>query len=366
MGSVPDFANHRELRELARRRLPRFMFEYVDRGAEDEVGVAHNRAAFDRLKLRPRVLVDVGTRDLSTTIFGKRWSMPIGIGPAGSAAMLWFRGERELALAAKAAGIPYCLSGGSSLRVEDAVEIGGIPWFQLYVFSDHALTHRIIDRLAVSGTEALIITADTPASPIREYNARNGFTVPFYFNRANIGDMIRHPRWALRVGLRYALGPGLPKYENVPDELQISVAGKPVRMTVSPRFDWDAFAEVRRKWKRPLLLKGVMTPEDARRAVEIGADGIVISNHGGRNLDSAPATIDGGIRRGSDAVKALALGADAVLAGRLPLLAVGVGGAPAVEHLLGRLRHELDTCMAMTGARSIADIGPEMLFRPRP
>jgi isopentenyl diphosphate isomerase/L-lactate dehydrogenase-like FMN-dependent dehydrogenase len=374
MARRPDFANHRELRDAARRVLPRFMFEFVDGGAEDEVGVAANRSAFERIKILPRVLVDVTVRDLSVTIFGRRWTLPIAIAPAGAAAMLWYRGEAELSRAAAAAGVPHCLSGGSSLAIEEALAANPGTWFQLYVWKDLALTHRVIDRMAAAGAEALIITADTPAAPIREYNARNGFTVPFSFNATNLLDILRRPGWARRVALRYRLGPGLPRYENVPPEMRVTVAGRPVTMTPSSSFDWQGFREIRRRWKGPLLLKGVMHAADASAAVAAGADGVIVSNHGGRNLDSAPATLDvlpgiadavggratvlldGGIRRGSDVFKALALGADAVLAGRMPLFAVAVSGAPAVAHLFARWRVELDTVMAMAGARTINEI----------
>ncbi|HXC39504.1 MAG TPA: alpha-hydroxy acid oxidase, partial [Burkholderiales bacterium] len=247
MGKGNDFGvgNYHDIRARARRRLPRFLFEYVDRGAEDELSLAANRAAFERVKLRHRVMVDVSRREQKVTLFGRESAMPIAIAPTGSAAMMWYRGELQLARAARAAGIPFTVGGGASVRVEDAVAEGGRVWFQLYVWKDLDLALRVVDRINAAGAEALIITADSPVTPIREYNARNGFTSPFRITPRNAFDVICHPGWALSVVLPYLASGGLPKYENVPDEMKVSVAERSKQMVISSSFGWDDFREIR-------------------------------------------------------------------------------------------------------------------------
>jgi isopentenyl diphosphate isomerase/L-lactate dehydrogenase-like FMN-dependent dehydrogenase len=376
-----DVANFHDIRERARRRLPRFLFEYVDRGAEDELSLAANRAAFERVKLRHRVMIDVSRREHKISLFGGDMAMPVAIAPTGSAAMMWYRGELQLARAAKAAGIPFTVGGGSSLPIEEAVAQGGRIWFQLYVWDDLALSHKVIDRVNAAGAEVLIITADSAMPPIREYNARNGFSSPFRITPRNALDVMRHPAWALKVVLPYWTSTGLPRYENVPDEMKVTVAERSRQMKISASYNWDDFDAMRRRWPRTLLVKGVMTAEDALLAIRHKADGIVVSNHGGRNLDAAPATLDalpaivqavdgrvpvimdGGVRRGSDVVKALALGARAVLMGRPTLYGVAMAGEAGARRALAILKNEIDTTLGFIGCPRMADVDGSVIHR---
>jgi (S)-mandelate dehydrogenase len=364
--------NIHDLRALARRRLPKGLFEYVDRGGEDEVALENNSAALRRVKLLPRVLADVSKRELSVELFGQTLAMPLAIAPTGSAALLWYEGEQALARAAGAAGVPFTLSGGSSVPMERVVElIGKRTWFQIYMWQDLSLSHKVIERAKNAGIEVLLVTVDSAVAPIREYNARNGFSQPFRITPQNTLDVLSHPRWFAGVALRYLATSGLPRYQNVPAALRDPITGLPARMVVTSSMVWKDLREVRRLWPGILVVKGLMTPEDAALAVNHGADAVVVSNHGGRNLDSAPATIemlprvvdavghriavlvDGGVRRGSDVVKALALGAKAVLAGRAPLYGAGAAGEAGVSQALGILRNEIDTTLGLIGCASI-------------
>lgn len=377
-----DAMNIADLRELARRRLPRGVFEYVDRGAENEVALDENIRALSRVKLLPRALVDVSQRDTSVELFGQRIAMPLAIAPTGSAALLWYEGEEALARAAGTAGVPFTVSGGSTVAMETVFgHIGKRAWFQIYMWQDLSLSHKVIERARAAGIEVLIVTVDSAAFPIREYNHRNGFTQPFRVTPKNSIDVLSHPRWFAGVALRYMLGPGLPRYKNVPMDLRDPITGLPTRMVVSNSMVWKDIAAIRRIWPGALVVKGLMTPEDATLAVDHGADGVVVSNHGGRNLDAAPATIDvlpaivdavghratvifdGGVRRGADVVKALAIGAKAVLAGRAPLYGAGAGGQAGVEKALAILKNEIDTTLAFIGRPSFATVDRNCIYK---
>jgi len=367
--------NIADLRELARRRLPKGVFEYVDRGAENEVALDENIAALRRVKLLPRALVDVSKRDTSIELFGQKLAMPLAIAPTGSAALLWYEGEQALARAAGSAGIPFTVSGGSTVAMEHVFElIGKRAWFQIYMWQDLSLSHKVIERAKKAGIDVLIVTADSAVGPIREYNTKNTFTQPFRITPGNSIDVLSHPRWFAGVALRYLLGKGLPRYKNVPADLRDPITGLPARMVVSSSMVWKDLADIRRIWPGILVVKGLMSPQDAVLAADHGADAVVVSNHGGRNLDAAPATIevlpevvdavghrvtvlfDGGVRRGGDVVKALALGAKAVMAGRAPLYGAGAGGQAGVEQALSILKHEMDTTLGFIGCPSFATV----------
>jgi (S)-mandelate dehydrogenase len=375
--------NVEDYQALARKVLPKGIYEYVARGCEDDVAVDENTAAFRRIKLLQRVMVDVSRRNSAIDLFGQRLSMPLVIAPTGSAALLCYEGELVLARAAAAVGVPFVISGGAAVSMERiAKEAGGNLWFQIYMWQDEALSHQVIDRARDAGMQALIITADSAAPPNREYNIRNGFSQPFRITPTNIVDVASHPRWVWNVLLRYLTTTGLPRYQNVPNEMRDPLTGRPARMVVSSTMDWGWLDRIRRIWPRTLIVKGLMTPEDALLAAEHGADAVVVSNHGGRNLDSSPATLDvlpdivnavghrltvlldGGIRRGSDIVKARALGATAVLAGRPPLYGAAVDGEAGVTRVMALLARELDTTLALIGCSDIGRLDSSYLRLP--
>ena len=363
-----------DLRELARRRLPRGVFEFFDRGNGDEVAIANNRAAFERIKLEPRMLVDTSQRSLATRLYGKPQSMPLVVGPTGSAGLAWFEGELELARAAKAAGIPYTLATGSMTSLERvATEAGGTLWFQVYMWPDRAASHALIGRAKAAGYEALVVTVDTPVTPGREYNLRNGMTVPFRFTRRNVTDVMLHPRWLAGVLLRYLLTTGMPRYENYPVQMKSRITALPMgrSMMVTDSLTWDDLREIRKLWPHALMVKGILRAEDAKLAADCGVDGVIVSNHGGRAVDSTRAPIeilpevaaavgsritvivDSGFRRGTDVVKALALGANAVMIGRATLYGTAVAGEAGAARAIEIYRDEIDRLLALIGCPDI-------------
>ena len=387
MSSLDRCLNIADLRMVAKRRLPKGVFEFVDRGSEDGIAVANNRAAIEAIKLRHRALVDVSARSLATTLFGKPAAMPLAIAPTGAAGLCWHEGELELAKAAARMKVPFTLATGAMTAMEKiAAEAGpaqgGRLWFQLYVWKQRDLSYQIIDRAHRAGFEALIVTVDTIVSGNREYNTHNGFLLPFHATPRFTLDILRHPRWARAVLLKYLASGGMPRFENYPDPYRRSVASDPGTKEVMRQdtLNWDDIRIFRERWPGILMIKGINRPDDAIRAVEYGVDGIIVSNHGGRNLDSAAATIDmlpgiadavgkratvildSGVRRGSDIVKALALGAKAVLTGRATLYGTAAGGAEGAAHALALLKNEADKTMAYTGCRTVAEITPDILF----
>jgi isopentenyl diphosphate isomerase/L-lactate dehydrogenase-like FMN-dependent dehydrogenase len=378
--NVEDAHNIFDLRDMAKRRLPKWLFEFVDRGTEEEVALRNNREAFERVKLIPRSLVDVSGRSLETTVFGKTHKMPIGIAPTGAAGMMWYRGELELARAAKAAGIPYSLATGSITSMEQvAAEVGGTLWMQLYMWADRRLSHQVVKRAAASGFEALLVTVDGVVAGNREYNKRNGFSVPFKYNSRNTIDVLSHPRWMLGVLGRYIANGGMPTRANFPDELRgkITTAYGGDKNTRSDSLSWDDLKALRDIWPGKLLVKGLLHPDDAEKSLEYGADGIIVSNHGGRNCDAAPSPIevlpdiaravghrttiilDSGVRRGSDVVKALALGAQMVLIGRSTLYGTAAAGEAGAARALEIYRGEISRSMAQIMCNRISEIGPQ-------
>jgi (S)-mandelate dehydrogenase len=376
--------NYPELRALARRRLPKGVFEYIDRGSEEEIALGTNRAAWQEIKLNPSVLVDVSQRSLETDLFSARQGLPLVIAPTAMAGLVWHDGEIALARAAAAARIPFCVSTQSVTSIERiAAEAGGRLWFQLYVWRDFDLTLALLDRAKAAGAEALVLTADTAIPPKREYNIHNGFGIPIAPSlRAGL-DVASHPRWLWQVLLRHMQTGGIPTYAHYPPEFKTRVTRAAVAEAVqlATNVDWDTLAALRRRWNGPLILKGVLRRDDAERAVAEGVDGLVVSNHGGRNLDSARASadvlpeivdavgertivmVDSGIRRGSDVVKALALGAKAALIGRYTLYGTAVGGEGGARHALDLLRDEIDRTMALIGRRTIAEIDRSVVHR---
>ncbi len=376
-----------DLREMAQKRVPKGVFEFVDRGTEDEVGLRNNREAFERIKLKPRTLVDVSTRNQEIELFGHKHKMPIGIAPTGTAGLMWYQGEIALAKAAAAAGIPFTLATGSQTAMEKVAEAvpGARLWFQLYMWPDRSLSHQLVERAKNAGFEALVVTVDGAAAGNREYNMRNGFTMPFQYTRRNIWDVLKHPRWMFGVLARYILTTGMPRYENYPSTIKTKITGLPMgRASLrTDSLNWDDLRQLRKMWPHKFIVKGIMHPQDAILAADCGADAIVVSNHGSRNLDVTMAPVevlpeiveavgkrvsiivDSGFRRGSDVVKALALGANMVYVGRSTLYGTGAGGEAGAARAISIFREEIDRVMALIGCRSIADLGPQYLVLPK-
>jgi (S)-mandelate dehydrogenase len=365
-----------ELRTIARRRLPRFVFDYVDGGSEDERTLAGNRAVFERLRWRPRTLVDVATRSSETTILGHAAALPAVVGPTGLNGLDWRDGDLALARATAAAGLPFAMSTVCMSYIEDIAKVAtrGL-WLQAYVFRERAITDRLLERAAHAGCEAVVLTSDFPIAGKRERDYRSGLLPKQRFTLATKLDILRHPRWLLSVATRK------PRFVNVERELG---GGRDVNEFVGhgmfdPSLDWEDLARFRDRWRGKLLLKGVLRGDDALRAAAVGVDGVVLSNHGGRQLDSAisgmdalpevveavgsrcAVLVDGGVRRGSDIAKAVALGAQAVLLGRAPLYGLAAGGEAGARHALSILAEEFDRTLALTGCRSVADLTRDLI-----
>ncbi len=315
-------------------------------------------------------------------LFGKSFDAPFGIAPTGAAGLYCFEADIELARAAQAANVPFVLSTASFTAMERVAQAtGGTKWFQLYMSKDREAAERLVMRARDAGFEALVVTTDVPVGANREYNLRNGFEIPFHLNLANMIDGARHPRWLIDVFLRTLLDSGVPRFQNVDTNTGGRIIAKDLGQFRARRdaLDWSDLRWLREIWPHKLMVKGILTAEDARLAADNGADGIFVSNHGGRQLDGAisPMTalpeivdavggriaimLDSGIRRGTDVVKALALGADMVFVGRAPLYGVTVAGQAGAEHALALLKSEVDRVMALLGCRRIGDLGPEYL-----
>lgn len=374
-----------DLRDAARRRLPRAIFDFFDGGAEDEITLADNLAAFHRVRLMPRTLVDVSKVDISATVLGGPSALPLAIAPTGAVGFGRHGGDIAIARAAVAAGIPYTLSSTATASIEQIADAApGRLWFQAYILRNKPFLHGWIDRAEAAGYEALVITVDLPVGGKRERDARNDFRVPFRFTPHNMLDFATRPRWVLDL-LRH----GMPVMENLrgieSDTTSASELASSVGRNYDPAFDWDALAALRDHWPRKLIVKGIVHPGDAARAARLGADAIVVSNHGGRQLDGAPATLDalpgvaatvraasqarvsvlldGGVRRGVDILKARALGADAVLVGRATLYGVAAGGETGARRALSILQDEFVRSMQLCGVTRNDAITPALVFR---
>ena len=381
MADLSHAVSIEDLRQLARRRLPRAIFDFFDGGAEDEVTLRGNRAAFERVRLLPKVLVDVAEIDTRVTLFGKPMNLPLAIGPTGGISAGRFGAELMLAKAAKAFGVPFTLATPSAFTIERvAEEVGGRLWFQLYAVRDLAFREKLVQRAQAAGYEAILVTVDLPVSGKRERDPRNGFHTPYSPNWRNSRDVVFKPSWALDM-----MRNGLPGMANLAGYPFSTPSGTDIVTAVGREMDagldWEYIQRLRGQWRGKLLLKGVERPDDAERAAAIGCDGVVVSNHGGRQLDGAAPTLealpeivekvgsritillDGGIRRGVDIVKARALGAQAVLTGRATLFGVMAGGEPGARRALEILSSELERSMRLCGARSVAELGAELVSR---
>jgi L-lactate dehydrogenase (cytochrome) len=371
-----------DLRAEARRRLPRAVFDYIDGAAEDETTLGRNEQAFGSWTFAPRVLVDVGTVDQSVTVLGRRHDTPLILAPTGLCGMAAPRGEILVARAAGRAGVTFTLSSLSAVSIEDVAGVASGPlWFQLYVWRDRGLTNSLVERAALAGYEVLMVTADVPVFGQRERDRRNGATIPPRITLRNAFETLQRPAWLVQM-LRN------PRIEFANVTSNRGAAGRPFALSqyINEQFDptltWKDIAALRSIWKGRIVVKGIMGADDAIRAADEGIDGVVVSNHGGRQLDGLPASLevlpeiveavgsrievlfDGGIRRGGDVVKALALGARACLIGRPYLYGLGAAGERGVELSIAMLRSETARAMALLGRPRVADLDRSALRAP--
>jgi len=367
---VQRFPSVRMMRDAARARLPQAIFDFADGGAEDEVTLRRNESAFDHWAFLPRPLEGAAVRDQSVELFGQMLSSPVLIGPTGLAGLFWPHGEIAAANAAAAAGTVYCLSHGSVCSLEDmAAQHQGQRWMQVFIYKDRGFTLELTERAQAAGYHALVLTIDNQLLGKRERDFANGFSIPPRFSGRQWLAMTPKWRWAwsMRDELRTLTFGNYVRPGST--ESLATLAGR-MGSLLDPSMQWDDVAALRKLWQGPLLLKGILHPDDARRAVTLGVDGLIVSNHGGRQLDGAcsalealpavvaavdhriPVLIDGGIRRGSDVVKAIALGATAVLIARPQLWGLAVAGEAGVAHVLGIYRAEIDRVMGLLGARN--------------
>jgi (S)-mandelate dehydrogenase len=383
MEKLASAVNIEDLRRMARGRLPRAIFDFFDGGAEDETSLRGNRAAFERVRLLPKVLVNVSQVDTRVTLFGKEMSLPMAIAPTGGIGAGRVGADLMLARAAKDCGIPFTLATPGTASIERvAAEVGGRLWFQLYVVRDREFREKLVRRASDAGYEALLVTVDLAVSGKRERDPRNGFVTPYRPNWRNSRDVLLRPAWLLDIARN-----GLPTMANFEgykfSSTKVTDIATAVGREMDASFDWEALKRLRDLWPRRLLLKGVQRPDDALRAAELGCDGVVVSNHGGRQLDGAAATLDalpgvvqavgsrmtvlldGGVRRGVDILKARALGAQAVLTGRATLFGVMAGGEAGARRALEILSDELQRAMRLSGARSAAEISADLVAPPR-
>jgi (S)-mandelate dehydrogenase len=389
---VNDAVNIEDLHRLARRKLPKVMFDYIEGGVEDERGLSRNEAAFSKHQLLPRYLVDVSKRDQTQTIFGKTFASPFGISPTGGVGLYQRRGgELLLAEAARDANIPYIMSGGSNHSMEEAARIApDNTWFQMYAAKDPAVTDALVGRARDNGLGALVLTVDVPVHPRRERNIRNGFAnartggvmEAFKLPTSIIIEALTHPMWVydyVKNGGAPTLGNWVPHASNGASIPEVINFGR--TQTPAAAQTWRDLERYRKLFPRTLIVKGIMNPADAVRAAEIGCDGVLVSNHGGRQLDQAPAPLDvlpaikaavgdrmtvmldSGVRRGADILIAMCLGAQFVTFGRPTLYGAVAGGLPGVKKAIDIFRTEIDLVMGQIGCPSLDQLGPDFLWR---
>lgn len=374
------FLNLDDFEAAARKRLPKSVFSYIASAAEDGRSIAMMRAAFDRYALLSRVLVDISQASSKVELFGQSFAAPIGIAPMGLAALSAYRGDLVLARAAHAKNIPMIMSGSSLIRLEEVISERPETWFQAYLPGDQNQIDALIARIKAAGVKVLVLTVDIPAFGNREDDRRAGFSTPLRPNLNLAWQGISHPRWTLGVLMRTILQHGMPHFENNFATRGVPILSRNVVRDLSARghLTWEHARAIRKQWQGPLLIKGILHGDDARHARDAGFDGIIVSNHGGRQLDSAiapidalpqvldqagdlPVLLDSGIRRGTDAIKALSLGAKAVLVGRPFNFAAAVAGQEGVEHAIELICTELVRNMKMMGVTDLSQLSPQLM-----
>lgn len=369
-----------DLRRIAKRRLPHGVFDYIDGGAEDERTLAENSAAFSRIEFRPRVLRDVSKVDTRTTLLGQEVPFPLALSPTGFSRIADPQGELAVARAAARANLPYTLSTLGTRSIEEVAAVSeGRKWFQVYVWRDRGLVKELIQRAADAGYEALVLTVDTAVLGRRERDIRRGFALPPKIGLGTLVDGALHPGWtwsfARAEPIKFANVAGR---EATDGTTAVSLA-EYINSQFDPVLSWDDLAWMRTIWSGPIIVKGIQTVEDAVLAADAGVEAVALSNHGGRQLDTAPTPIelvapvvdavgdrtevlcDGGVRRGSDIVKAVALGARACMAGRAYLYGLGAAGERGVDHVLALLEADVRRTMALLGASTIADLSRDLV-----
>ena len=366
----------------ARRRLPKMLYGYISGAAETDAALRDNRRAFEEYGFVPRVLNDVSNREQTTRLFGKTYAAPFGIPPMGSAALCAYRGDIVLARAAAAMNVPMILSASSLITLEDVRRENPAAWYQAYLAGDAARIEPLVDRVAAAGYDTFVVTADVPVSSNRENNIRNGFRVPLSITPGVAWDIMTHPHWLFGTWMRTLINYGMPHFENMDAMRGPPVLSKNLMRNIGNRdqLAWKHVELIRRRWKGKLVVKGLIAPADARIARECGVDGVIVSNHGGRQLDGTLSSLrtlpeiaaeadgmtvmlDGGIRRGTDVLKVLALGAQFVFVGRPFLFAAVAAGEAGVQRALTLLRDEVDRDMALLGIRSISEISSGLVRR---
>ena len=366
----------------ARRHLPGPIFAYVSGGVEENLSRDDNRAAFGEIGFVPRVLVGTSKRTMQTELFGQAYAAPFGIAPMGFSALSAYRGDLVQARAAQAANIPMVMSGTSLIRLEEVGAACPGTWFQAYLPGEPERIRKLIDRVAAAGFKTLVVTVDVSVLSNRENNVRAGFSSPLRPSLRLAWQGITHPRWSIGTFLRTLVRHGMPHFENSYAERGVPVIARNIERDLSMRdhLDWSHLQAIRKQWSGRLVIKGVMIPEDAKRAHGIGADGIIVSNHGGRQLDGTvsplrvlPAIVpaaggmtvmmDSGIRRGTDVLKALALGAQFVFVGRPFNYAASVAGEAGVAHAIAILQGEVYRNLSLIGVNAIAELGPHLIKR---
>jgi L-lactate dehydrogenase (cytochrome) len=369
-----------DLRRIARRRLPGGVFDYIDGGAEDELSLRRNVAAFRRAELVPRVLRDVSGIDLSATLLGRRLPMPLVVAPTGFTRIVSPGGELDVSRAAARAGLPYTLSTMATRSIEEVAAVSrGPKWLQVYVWRDRGLVKELLSRAAQAGYEAIAITVDTAVLGRRERDVRRGFTMPPQLGLGTLLDGLLHPSWTWAFARAEPITFSNVSGSSAPADGRAVNLAEYTNSQFDPALSWRDLDWFRAEWGGPIVLKGIQSVADARLAADAGVEAIALSNHGGRQLDGSPAILelvppvadavgdrveiicDGGVRRGSDIVKAVALGARACMAGRAFLYGLGAGGERGVDKVVALLEADMRRTMALTGYRQVSDLGPELI-----
>lgn len=377
--------NYDDLRRLAKRRLPKVAFDFIEGGVEDEVGLARNYSAFDNVRLVPKYLVDVSTRDQTATLFGRTYSHPFGIAPTGGAGFFRPGADLMLAQAARDANVPFIMSGASTASIEELARAApDHGWYQLYAARDKKISEDMIRRAKDAGLSTLVLTVDVPVHSNRERNKRNGYSRPLNLPLKTRLEALLHPGWCaeyVRTGGQPLLPNWAPYASNGKD---VETVAELVAAQTTAPLTWDDVKRFRDLWPRKLVLKGIMHPDDARRCAALGVDGIMVSNHGARQLDRAPSPIevlpaineavgdkvtlmlDSGVRRGADIMAAFCLGAKFVFVGRWTLYGVAAGGLPGAKQALEIMRNEVDLSMGQMGVPNLQVLGSDFLMWDRP
>lgn len=382
MTKIDSAINIDDLKRLAKRRLPRIMFDFIEGGADDEVGLATNANAFRNLRLVPRYYVDTSKRDQKTIIFGQTFNAPFGIAPTGMAGAFQKDSERCLAISAAEKNVPYLMSGASNLSMEDGAKLAGKNlWYQIYGSKTRSFQLDLVKRAKDLGLNTIAVTCDVPVSSNRERNRRNGFVRPLRMSLPTILEAMLHPEWVIN----YYRNGGLPYFANWRPYAKAGatvddVADMFAKETPDSSQTWADIEAIRAAWPGKMMIKGIMHPEDARIATSLGVDGIIVSNHGGRQLDNMPSPLemlpmirnavgpdvplllDSGVRRGSDVVAAICMGADFVFSGRAVLYGATAGGLAGVNKAISILQREIDLVLGQLGAVNIAALGPQYLL----